>query len=54
MYTKPQLERFGSLRELTRLGYESRVGDVVWAFSMNDQNFGEQPTGGGDEGPYFS
>jgi hypothetical protein len=57
MYTKPQLQRFGNLRELTRLGYENRTGDGLWAFSMNSQIFGEQTGGGGGEGgggPYLS
>ena len=54
MYTKPQLQRFGNLRELTRLGWENRTGDGVWAFSMNSQIFVEQPGGTGGEGPYLS
>jgi hypothetical protein len=60
MYTKPQLQRFGNLREITRLGYENRTGDGLWAFSMNSQLFVVQTGGGGEggdgggEGPYLS
>jgi hypothetical protein len=54
MYAKPQLQRFGNLRELTRAGFENRNGDGLWAFSMNSQIFVEQPVGGGGEGPYLS
>ncbi len=46
MYSKPKLERFGDLRALTRLGFESRAGDGLWAFSQNDQ-FLIQEGGGG-------
>ncbi len=59
MYSKPQLQRFGGLRELTRLGWENRTGDGVWAFSMNSQLFVQPSNGegggeGGGEGPYLS
>jgi hypothetical protein len=54
MYSKPQLQRFGSLREITRLGYESRTGDGLWAFSMNSQNLVEYEGGGGGETPSLS
>jgi hypothetical protein len=54
MYAKPQLQRFGNLRELTRSGWENRTGDGFWAFSMDSQLFIEQPGGGGEGGPYLS
>jgi len=54
MYAKPQLQRFGTLRELTRIGWENRTGDGVWAFSMNPQYIEEQTGGEGGGGPYLS
>ena len=54
MYSKPQLQRFGTLRQLTRLGYEEYVGDGFWAWCMTAQLVRDQEPGGGGEGPYLS
>lgn len=54
MYSKPQLQRFGTLRELTRLGYEEHVGDGLWAWCQSAQLIQETEGPAGGEGPYLS
>lgn len=56
MYVKPQLERFGTLRELTRIGFSSIPGDGIFAFSADTPALTQDtPTGGdGGQGPYLS
>lgn len=59
MYEKPQLERFGTLRELTRIGFSSIPGDGIFLWSHTSQSLsqdGGEGGGleGGGEGPYLS
>lgn len=39
MYIKPRLERFGSLRELTRIGFNADCDGGIWGISATDGNW---------------